>query len=229
MLDYVPVCEQNLSEAVALQAKIFRERCPSEIHDAVYPQKYGLYNYAQYWLVKHEGKTIGITGLYGYEKYPDDVFMNWYGVCVEARKQGFGTQILHWTIEQARQMGFKCFRLYTEVGDNDAAISLYRKNGMTEEKYTAEKGVHNMVIFSKSLTAEKATLWNNRYIAIWESYMLYGSNLPGLLKANPQAGFWSIVRHPRILFFLLRKKLHNIRLGKNGWRGGLRAEKLPEV
>ena len=86
-----------------------------------------------------------------------------------------------------------------------------------------------MVIFSKSLTAEKATLWNNRYIAIWESYMLYGSNLPGLLKANPQAGFWSIVRHPRILFFLLRKKLHNIRLGKNGWRGGLRAEKLPEV
>ena len=31
MPDYVSVCEQNLSEAVALQAEIFRECCPSEI------------------------------------------------------------------------------------------------------------------------------------------------------------------------------------------------------
>lgn len=174
-----------------------------EIKDSATPKKYGIYNYAAFWLVKHKQKTIGITGLYTYDQYSEDVFMNWYGVVPDARNMGFGQQIFNWTVKLAQSKNFKYFRLYTELGDNNAAIALYRKVGMFEESYLREPGVRNMVVFSLNLTNRPVTKWNNRYLGIQDSYLLYSENVWEEIKANPLGSLASILRHPTIVWRLI--------------------------
>ena len=171
------------------------------------PQKYGIYNYTQFWLVYSGEKVVGMTGLSSYPKYPKDAFMEWYGVLPEERGKGYGEKIFKWTVRQAKKLGFKNFRLYTEKGDNDAAIAMYRKMHMREEPYTNEEGVNNMIMFSLSLTKHRVSLWKNKYIGIWQSDMLYTNNLKKLVKSNLYASFMTILKHPQTLYYLIKNKL----------------------
>lgn len=214
MLEYLPVTLHNLEEAIAVQAAIFHESFPREIIDGDGLARYGLYNYAEFWLVRQDGQTIGITGLYGYRRYPDDAFMNWFGVMPSARRGGLGRQILDWTVETARRKGFRHFRLYTEAGDNDAAIALYRKAGMVEETYTREFGVKNIVFFSVNLDGQPVIKWNNRYLAIWSGYLLYAEHPWSLIKSDWSASLAAFVCHPTTLWALLFKRKKAFPLGK---------------
>lgn len=211
MLTYVPVTTKNYKQAINIQSKIFKEKCPDEIFCSCCDAEYSIYNYAQYWLIKENNKTIGITGLYSFSKYPDDVFMNWFGIIPLARNHGNGTKALIQTIKFAKEKNFKTFRLYTEVGDNDKAIKLYKKNKLKHEVYAKEPFLKNMIIFSYPLTKAPAKKWNNKYIAIWEAYLLYSNNVWEVVKSNFGATIATIIMHPLILYRLILKKIYFIK------------------
>lgn len=119
-----------------------------------------------FWLCKNKkGDIVGITGIYAYFEYPDDAWLAWYGVLPEKRGQGYGKSILSWTMAKAREMGYKKFRLYTDLEDNGVAVELYRKMGMIEEPYEAEDlGEDKTFIFSKSLVSEKTEKLGNKIL-----------------------------------------------------------------
>ncbi len=206
-LTFIPVDKKNIKTILTTYRHIFWERCCAEIRDADQPQKYGVYNFIRFWLVYAEDRVVGMTGLSSYPQYPKDAFMEWYGVLPEERGKGYGEKIFKWTIRQAGKLGFKTFRLYTEKGDNDAAIAMYRKMHMREEPYTNENGIENMVMFSMSLTKRRVPLWKNKYIAIWQSDMLYTNNLKKLVMSNWYASLMTILKHPRTLYYLIKNKL----------------------
>lgn len=117
-LEYIPVTTKNYKQAIKIQNKIFHEHFPKEIKNSCYPSQNILYNYSKYWLVKHHNKTVGITGLYSFQQYPHDVFLNWYGVVPSSRKHGFGKQIVLWTIEQARNKDFDIINIFGIIYKN---------------------------------------------------------------------------------------------------------------
>jgi len=62
-------------------------------------------------------------------------------------------------------MGFKNFRLYTDLIDNHIAVELYRKVGMIEEPYLAEDmGDEKVTVFSKNLFSEKTERLGNKIL-----------------------------------------------------------------
>lgn len=117
-----------------------------------------------FWICKNEeGDILGITGIYSYYEYPDDAWCGWYGVLPEHQGQGYGKKILLWTMEKAKEMGFKNFRLYTDLIDNNIAVKLYKKVGMLEEPYTAEDMAdEKTAIFSKNLYSNNTEKFGNR-------------------------------------------------------------------
>jgi GNAT superfamily N-acetyltransferase len=113
------------------------------------------------------------TGLYAYKEYLKDVFLNWFGVLPSCRGRGLGERIFKWTVLMAKRKGYKYFRLYTEKGDNDKAINLYRKMRMMEEVYNKEKWINNMIVFSKLLNGKKLRIWHNRFLGIFPAHCFY--------------------------------------------------------
>lgn len=67
-------------------------------------------------------------------------------------------------MDKAKELGFKNFRLYTDVVDNNIAANLYRKMGMIEEEYVKEILREKYTIFSKSLILDRVEKWNNRML-----------------------------------------------------------------
>ena len=120
----------------------------------------------RYWLAKDNDKYVGICGLYAYKSAPKDAWLGWYGVIASERGKGLGKLILTEIMTTAKELGFETFRLFTDEEDNSTAIKLYEKLGMVREIYNNPEDVHfeigNTLIFSKSLTNEKTTLWNNK-------------------------------------------------------------------
>lgn len=174
MLEYTQVNADNLSEALNIQGIIFPyEQDEESISAAIL--KTGIeqdkpYDLFKMWIVGNSGVNIGITGLYSYKDYPQDVWLNWFGLLPVGRGRGFSKNILDWTIDVAKKMNrFDNFRLYTEVGDNDRAIEVYRRYGLAEEKYTAEKEVKNYLVFSKPLKSCAAiNPWGDRPLHIYD-------------------------------------------------------------
>lgn len=211
MLKYTKVTKDNIAGAIDIQQKIFHEHMPLELLESINNEKLGLYPWSEFYLVSKDDIYIGLTGLYGYDQYPDDVFMDWYGVLPQFRRHGYGKEILFETIKMAKEKKFRTFRLYTEVGDNDAAIALYRKIKMHEEPYTLEIGVKNMVMFSYPLTDMPLEKWKNRYIGIWSAYMLYADNLWDLVKTNYLASVYACILYPKLLPQLVKNKKNKLK------------------
>ncbi|EKE20948.1 MAG: GCN5-related N-acetyltransferase [uncultured bacterium] len=122
------------------------------------------------WICKDEtDEVVGITGIYSYFEYPQDAWCGWYGVLPEKQGKGYRKKILSWTMEKAREMGYKNFRLYTDLESNNAAVQLYRKIGMIEEPYVAEDmGSEQIIIFSKSLISEETKKFGNKNLFLLE-------------------------------------------------------------
>lgn len=124
---------------------------------------------SNYWLCKYQNKIIGITGIYSYFEYPNDAWVGWFGVLSEHRGLGFGKQILIWTMSQAKKMGFKNLRLYTDLDNNKTAVELYRKVNMIEESYLGEDmSPEKIIIFSKSLSSSKTEKFGDKNLFLKE-------------------------------------------------------------
>lgn len=177
MLTYEPISKKNLQTIIDVQKSLFPKEAGAEsikvaLDNDLLKKINPWSDFMTYWLVKKGRAIVGMTGIYTYKKYPDDIFLSWYGVLPEYRGKGYGKSILEWSINEGKRMGFKQFRLSTHSGLYPKAVPLYRKIGMREEKYTHEKkdGVDNL-IFSKSLQNKPCPEWNNRmlYLAAYSA------------------------------------------------------------
>ncbi len=78
----------------------------------------------QYYVVKGDDKKIiALTGLYNsYKHEPGDIWLGWYGVLPDYRGKGVGREVLKLTMEKAREMGYKKFKLWTttDTGEENA-------------------------------------------------------------------------------------------------------------
>ena len=117
-------------------------------------------DHVRYYLAKENDNFVGITGIYYYD--PDSAWLAWFGILKGYRNKGFGRKLLNMTLDIASSMNFKTMRLYTDFNDNKNAIKLYEEEGFIGEKYTAEKLKYDCRIYSKSLTNNPVTLWNNK-------------------------------------------------------------------
>ncbi len=114
----------------------------------------------KFYLAMVDDKYIGITGIYYYDQ--DNAWLGWFGILPKNRNKGFGRELLRKTLELAKKMNFKYFRIYTDYIDNHDGVILYEKENFIGEKYTKEKLPYDCRIYSKSLTNDEVSLWNNK-------------------------------------------------------------------
>jgi GNAT superfamily N-acetyltransferase len=171
-LSFEKVIKDNLELAIKTQNAIFPEEngalnfkfsVDKKLMKGFYEDDYE--EALDFWLVRDSsGNVVGITGIYCYINYlPNDAWLAWYGVLFEHRRKGYGKDILLWTINKAKERGYKNFRLYTDLIENNEAVDLYRKLGMIEEPYLAEDmGDEKTFIFSKSLSSKNVEKIGNK-------------------------------------------------------------------
>lgn len=172
-------CEKVVMDNLKLAIKIQKDIFPNEngslnlkasvdksLVENVYEKNFS--KSVDFWICKNEkNDCIGITGTYCYLDYPEDAWCGWYGILPENRGQGYGKKLLLWTMEKAKEMGFKNFRLYTDLVDNSNAVELYRKLGMIEEPYTVEDmGNEKIIIFSKGLYSDNIEKIGHRLLSL---------------------------------------------------------------
>ncbi len=172
-LDFKMVNKNNVKFAIEIQQEIFPDengtinllssidrsifKANSEI---IYPS-----NSIKYYLVYYEEEVIGITGIYSYPKsFPNDAWVGWFGIKKEYRNCGFGRATLDWTINKAKEEGYKTIRLYTDSEANKKAVELYKQMGFIGEKYLIEQLPYDCYIYSKSLTDKPVKMWNNKLL-----------------------------------------------------------------
>lgn len=125
-------------------------------------------------LIYYKHKPVGVVGLYEYDNYKEDIWLNWFGVLPKYREQGVGTNALIKIIEFARRYNKKYFRLYTYQRWYIKATNIYRKLLQVEELYANDKDKElidkygECKIFSTSLHNQPKRLWNNKYINLGE-------------------------------------------------------------
>lgn len=169
-LNYVPIAKDNIDLAAKIQQEIFPEESAYEHYKWTIEQNC---IYQKYYLVYDENKIIGITGHYTNEPLEgtNSLWLGWYGVLAKERNQGYGTKILKDTIEFAKQLSnkypIKYFRLYTDQKENKEALSIYDKYMDIKEMYQNPEDINyngNCIIYSKSLTQEQVTKWDNKFL-----------------------------------------------------------------
>ncbi len=175
-LEFERIIANNIELAIKIQNEIFPEEngalnlvCSYDLEKK--KQIYGNQwrEITNFYICKINNIPVGITGIYIYYEYPEDGWCGWYGVLPKYRNQGYGKKILLWTINEAKNMGLKSFRLYTDLEENKTAVDLYRKIGMIEEPYLAEElGSDKIFIFSKSLVSSKTEKWGNKILFLKE-------------------------------------------------------------
>ena len=156
-MEFIAITLQNIMEATAVQVEIFG------IKDCAY------LCYIQhiqngdpaYYLVKENDEIIGISGIYVEPFETETAWLGWYGVRKEHRKKGYGTKVLEKTIEIAKELGYKHFRLYTDVVNPDAH-RLYDRVMDYSEEYTEPN--FKVLIYSKSLCGKPCPKLNNKFI-----------------------------------------------------------------
>ena len=167
-INFEKVTNDNLEIAVSIQNKIF----PGEDGRQNYiegitndPYRKEMINYIMY----NEKTPVGVVGLYSYNEYPLDSWLSWFGILAEYRNRGYGQIGFSFFENISKEKGYESIRVYTD-SNFDKAITLYRKNGMIEERYSNELESDEInretIIFSKSLTKKKTELWNNKYLQL---------------------------------------------------------------
>jgi GNAT superfamily N-acetyltransferase len=168
MLTLVPVTEENIDQAIAVQSIIFPAYSAEENYrDGVTGKTENAY-----YLVYDDRICIGITGLYSLSSDPDSAWLGWFGVLEDFRRRHYGSMILSLFEEQARTAGFRYARIYTDRYDNDTAIAFYTACGYTPETYDNPEDPacyeYPILIFSKALYGGTPSAWNSRNIGLTE-------------------------------------------------------------
>lgn len=106
-----------------------------------------------YWVaVDKEEHVIGATGLYLDRDDKSVVWLGWFGVHPTHRRHGIGSELLSFTIAEAKRRGFSFLNLYTSSNENEkAAHHLYHKFGFMQSS-TDEK--IDKIYFVKNLMEE---------------------------------------------------------------------------
>ncbi|MEI6040421.1 MAG: GNAT family N-acetyltransferase [Candidatus Berkelbacteria bacterium] len=143
MIKVEPLNRGNFDEAIELLNIVFAYDTPHSQQaflSSIDPEVYKKYKATgeifgknlEYFVVKNnDGKVIGTTGFYNKDDDDSDVtWLGWYCVDPDFRGQGFGQEILDWTIDEARRRGKKYMRLYTSTRPEEKSANLmYEKNG----------------------------------------------------------------------------------------------------
>ena len=94
----------------------------------------GVADFLDFWgaIDQETGRLLGTTGLYQYIRdAAEAVWLAWFCVAPEARRQGIGSQLLDFAIEEARRTGLQYLRLYTSNRSNEAAAQIvYESRGL---------------------------------------------------------------------------------------------------
>ena len=103
------------------------------------------------------GKAVGVTGLYCVGGR-NEAWVGWYGVAPSERGQGYGKELLDWTIRTATQRGFDTLRLWTSTGDDHAhANVLYAGRGFVKQELAGADPSHpnaRFVLYGMSLRGQ---------------------------------------------------------------------------
>lgn len=205
MLKFVPLNKENLFLGKEIQKKIF----PKEyMNDTLEKSLFSSPEYlSQFWLVKKGKEFVGLSGIYFYPEYPEDAWLNWFGVIPKYRRCGLGRKIFCRTFAYARRLGFKSFRLYTDCQHNETALAFYRSLAMFEETYHPKiDDFSDILIFSKSCHPfQKAVIpWNNKYLFIQEQLLLSQNDMLFYVKKKTLLSFFIFFRHPAVFMRFLR-------------------------
>jgi GNAT superfamily N-acetyltransferase len=152
-LSYEGMSRENFEEALALGKEIFPY--DSELLEQNYQlsldksdSQWEKYRMLDYYVARDEetGKIVAITGLYNLKNHgEDEVWLGWYGVLPEMRGKGLGKKVLTWSMDKARDLGYKKFRLWTTTFEGEAAaqklfdslnIAVYKSEEDKEEGHT---------------------------------------------------------------------------------------------
>jgi GNAT superfamily N-acetyltransferase len=83
--------------------------------------------------VDETGEIVGITGLYAVTGRKE-AWIGWFGVAPSRRGNSYGSEILNWTIEAAKQRDFDMLRLWTSTSDDHArAAVMYAARGFVRQ------------------------------------------------------------------------------------------------
>ena len=173
-MELVIVDKKNLELAIQTQNRIFTNH--GGYDDGTIDFLKGLsskpdreWNFIEHYLAKDGDEIVGCSGLYSYYDNPKEAWLSWFGVLPDARKKGYGEQILTTTKELAKQKGFTALRLYTSGKLYANACRLYERTGFTGEKYTKELPLMGFKerIYSVSLTDQPVKPWNNKHLHIF--------------------------------------------------------------
>ncbi|MCL2888499.1 MAG: GNAT family N-acetyltransferase [Elusimicrobia bacterium] len=165
------LCRENFETAVAVQRQIFpREDGKQNFLDSL---KNGPARGYGVWLIKLKDECIGVIGLYHYPDYPEDAWGGWGGITEQNRGKGYGTAMMDFIENEAKERGFKNFRFFTDDVDNKNILNISKKRGVMVELYSNPDdyyaaAVGNIVIVSKSLSAEPVQPWGNKYLGLKE-------------------------------------------------------------
>lgn len=87
--------EKNLEIGIQLQAEIFRmEPYKNDLINSLTGEIADYFSLQKHWLIKANGKYVGITGLYAYKEYLDDAWLAWFGVIESERRKGYTSDVL---------------------------------------------------------------------------------------------------------------------------------------
>lgn len=87
----------------------------------------------RYWVAVKGSKVVGVTGFYNKIHTPETIWVSWFCVHADHRKRGLGTDLLRFTIDQAKQEGYEYLKLFTADHDDErAAHRLYERFGFVE-------------------------------------------------------------------------------------------------
>lgn len=148
-LSFEPLSHENFDEAFKLATSVF----PDQLKEIEIPYRGSLDPKSSFWnerrmvryyVVKDTdvGKIVAVTGLYNRKDYPEDeVWLGWFCVDPSVRGHGLGRKVLEWTMNKAREMGYKRFKLYTSTDPNEAAAqNLYESVGLKIFKREPSEG-----------------------------------------------------------------------------------------
>ncbi len=164
MITFEKVTSKNLHTARATHKRIFYKTDAEQDFTASI-NKDAYYKDIIYWLVKDRGVYVGIIGLYCCKKHTkyNSAWIGWFGILKRFRAQGYAKKAFNFFERQAKKKGYKYIRVYTDKTAYKTAVKFYTKQNMLSEEYLKKK---NILIFSKSITGSKITLWNNKDLAV---------------------------------------------------------------
>lgn len=169
-LTYIPVDMDNLEIAFKIQKEIWTS--DPDYNDLYDKAKNRADNNCSF-LVYHDNNLIGITGVDFYKEYEDTIWLDWFAILPEFRRQGYGKKVLLDTIEYCKNLKkYDYFRLDTTYYENRPALYLYDDVMDLREDYIAEDTdtvKNNFIIYTYGLN-KKAEYWNNKYLGLREYY-----------------------------------------------------------